>query len=334
MAARGGAPGSIAIIEVALALVLVGPAWGCDDRKEPDPALGVSASLPAPSPAPVPGARAAGEANSASAAALPHAPAAAAAPASTDGDSRAEGGEDTSYLLSQLRNAPLFRVRVAAALALGRRRGPRVEKGLIEALGDDHPAVRTAAASALSRSGSAAASQALKRAQEGEPDEKVARAFGRAQQAQANKAAPAAGRSSSGGLYLSLSRVRAQGALDASLLERADAAARSRAAGLGSALLAPIGETSAAAQAVLSREARTGYQLEVTVGLEEVDGGTRATANVLVATYPGRSIRGSAKGAATAQGDPRSPELQRMAIEHAIGSAFASLPRMLVAESR
>ena len=333
MAARGGAPDSIAFIEAVLALVLVGPAWACDDRRPPDPALGVSASLPAPSPAPVPETRAAREANGASAAALPHAPAAA-APPPMDGDSRAEGGEDTSYLLSQLRNAQPFRVRVAAALALGRRRGPRVEKGLIEALGDDHPGVRTAAASALSRFGSAAANQALTRAQEGEPDEKVARAFGRAQQAQATKVAPAEDRSSSGGLYLSLSKVRAQGALDASLLERADAAARSRAARLGSALIAPIGESAATAQAVLSREARTGYQLEVTVGLEEVNGGTRATANVLVATYPGRSIRGSAKGAATAQGDPRSPELQRMAIEHAIGSAFASLPRMLVAESR
>jgi hypothetical protein len=332
MAARGGAVGSIAFIGAGLALVLVGPASGCDDRRPPDPPLGVSPSLPAP-PAPVPEVATTREANSASAAAVPQAPAAAAL-APTDGDSRAEGGEDTSYLLSQLKNAQAFRVRVAAALALGRRRGPHVEKGLIEALGDDHPAVRTAAANALSRFGSAAANQALKRAQEGEPDEKVARAFGRAQQAQATKAAPAGDRSSSGGLYLSVAKVRAQGALDASLLERADAAARSRAARLGSALIAPIDETSAAAQAVLNREGRTGYQLEVIVGLEEVNGGTRATANVLVATYPGRSIRGSAKGAATAQGDPRSPELQRMAIEHAIGSAFASLPRMLVAESR
>jgi hypothetical protein len=83
---------------------------------------------------------------------------------------------------------------------------------------------------------------------------------------------------------------------------------------------------------VLRSEGRKGFHLDVTLGVEPVSGGARATANVLVATYPGRSIRGFAKGAATAGGDPQSPELQRQAIEHAIHSAFSDLPRMMAAD--
>ena len=245
-------------------------------------------------------------------------------------ESPPERSEDITWLLLQLRTAHGFRARTAAALALGRRRGARVEAGLIEALRDEHPSVRTAAASGLSRSTNPVVKEALRAAQGREGDAVAARALGRAQEARPSKPSPIGpAPAARGGLYVSLSKPRAQGALDATLLERADSMARAQAGRLPGARVAPTGESSGAAEAVLRAEGRAGYHLDVTLGVEAVSGGTRATANVLVATYPGRSIKGFAKGAATAGGDPQSWELQRVALEHAIRSAFSDLPRMM-----
>jgi hypothetical protein len=130
---------------------------------------------------------------------------------------------------------------------------------------------------------------------------------------------------------VSLPAPRTQGTLDAELLSRADAAARAALRRLPGVRIAPPGESAKAAEAILSAEGLVGYQLDVTLGLEERADGTRATANVLVASYPGRSIRGMTKGAATATGDPRNAALQRAAIEHAIASAFGDLPKMFAA---
>lgn len=57
-----------------------------------------------------------------------------------------------------------FRVRVSAALALGRSKAPSARLDLERALSDSHPAVRTAAAAALLALGDSNAAPALKRA--------------------------------------------------------------------------------------------------------------------------------------------------------------------------
>ena len=57
-----------------------------------------------------------------------------------------------------------FRVRVSSALLLGRQKPPGARERLEKALEDVHPAVRTAAASALAQLGDAAAAPALERA--------------------------------------------------------------------------------------------------------------------------------------------------------------------------
>jgi hypothetical protein len=206
-----------------------------------------------------------------------------------------------------------------------------VEAGLIEALRDEHPAVRTAAASVLSRFSSAAVKSALGQAQAREGDAVAARALARARDAPRPAPRATPGPAVGGGLYVSVPKPRAQGGLDAQQLERAAAVAQAAARRLPRARIAPPGESATAAESVLRSEGRAGFHLDVTLGVEPVSGGARATANVLVATYPGRSIKGFAKGAATAMGDPQDPELQRMAIERAIASAFSDLPRMLKA---
>src|SRR5262245_59638635 len=59
--------------------------------------------------------------------------------------------EDTSNLKTDLLMSPDFRVRVGAALALGRTRPPDARFVLERALDDAHPAVRAAAAAALAQ---------------------------------------------------------------------------------------------------------------------------------------------------------------------------------------
>ena len=58
----------------------------------------------------------------------------------------------TDYLVRLLQNSSTFRVRAQAALSLGRiENDSKVVKALSRALDDDHPAVRTAAASSPGR---------------------------------------------------------------------------------------------------------------------------------------------------------------------------------------
>src|SRR5262249_327897 len=70
--------------------------------------------------------------------------------------------DDSSF--KDLSRASDFRLRVAAALALGKSKEPGSRQALEKALGDSNAAVRTAAAAALGALGDAAALPALKAA--------------------------------------------------------------------------------------------------------------------------------------------------------------------------
>ncbi len=72
---------------------------------------------------------------------------------------------DFSKYVDMLRNAPDFRVRVHAAMALGNTGNTSVLASLQQALFDDHPAVRAAAATALGNIGERGSVPALKEAQ-------------------------------------------------------------------------------------------------------------------------------------------------------------------------
>jgi HEAT repeat protein len=72
--------------------------------------------------------------------------------------------DDDSTSFRDLATASDYRVRVAAALALGKSKSPGARPALEKALGDAHPAVRSAAAAALGSLGDARALPALKSA--------------------------------------------------------------------------------------------------------------------------------------------------------------------------
>src|SRR4051812_27995444 len=61
--------------------------------------------------------------------------------------------EDQGGLAHQLMSAPDFRLRVGAALSLGKTHTPQATRALSAALDDAHPAVRAAAVAALGGSG-------------------------------------------------------------------------------------------------------------------------------------------------------------------------------------
>ena len=71
--------------------------------------------------------------------------------------------QDAAGALRDLGESPDFRVRVSAALFLGRARPAGARQVLERALGDGHPAVRVAVASALGTLGDSAAAPALSR---------------------------------------------------------------------------------------------------------------------------------------------------------------------------
>lgn len=77
--------------------------------------------------------------------------------------------QDATKARHDLASAPDFRVRVYAALALGRSHDPSARPALEAALDDTNPAVRTAAAAALGALGDGAAIPALERQKAREP---------------------------------------------------------------------------------------------------------------------------------------------------------------------
>ena len=82
-------------------------------------------------------------------------------------------GQDPANAIHELAESPDFRVRVSAALYLGRTRPAGAREALEHALGDAHPAVRVAVATALGALGDPAAIAALARRAVAEPSDSV-----------------------------------------------------------------------------------------------------------------------------------------------------------------
>lgn len=80
------------------------------------------------------------------------------------GTARVSTAQDDSARFRDLATGSDFRVRVSAALALGKSKSPGARPALEKALSDAHPAVRSAAAAALGQLGDSAAVPALKAA--------------------------------------------------------------------------------------------------------------------------------------------------------------------------
>ena len=230
----------------------------------------------------------------------------------------AKGARSVPLLAESLASGPSFRVRMRAALALGRLRGNRAAgDALMGALDDPHPAVRAAAARSLGKGRHRRARGTLERLQREDPEAPVRKAAKRALARLAPRRAPTAPpvRARGGAIHVRVGAPSAPtGGVPGTILAelRGAAEAQLRAAdGIALGGGGPKGRS---------------FYLDVSVGpVDQGPEGTRATATVLIQTDPGRSIKASVRGKATVPGAHDARAL-RDAVRGAVRSAMRKVP--------
>ena len=256
---------------------------------------------------------------------------------------RVEAQDRTEYMIRLLRTSDSFRVRAQAALSLGRvDTTPEVVRALSQALGDEHPSVRTAAAASLERLGDPSALGALRNRRSDRDStvrnaiESAIRALERVARTQPRSTD---GTSTSGSrgparYYIGVGMPGAQAAVDRTVLDRARELISSRLRDMDGVVIAPDDESTAAARRVLSQRSLTGYYLDSSiVSVEATGDGTRAVVSMTIQTYPGRDMRAILRGAATVPG-ASGRVAEQQAIDGAIRGAMRSLPQAMAASGR
>lgn len=248
----------------------------------------------------------------------------------------------TDYLVRMLRTAPMFRVRAQAAISLGAvRTEPAVIDALSDALEDQHPAVRAAAAAALERHGDPSVLPALRRLSR-DRESAVRSAASRAIAAleRVERSQPrtrpvptrgAAEPSTDARFYVAVGRpgTKVRGISRESLDALRDFITRQTSA-IPGVEVAPQNERAPAADRVLRSRGLVGYYLDASiVEVEErPGGGVRARVSVVVQTYPDRNIRSMLSGSATVT-TGSGEAVRRAAIEGALRGALRGLAAVM-----
>lgn len=247
----------------------------------------------------------------------------------------------TDYLVRTLRTSEMFRVRVQAAISLGSvRTEPSVIEALTRALGDDHPAVRAAAASALGRQGDPRALSAL-RGVSRDREAAVRRAASRAierlervEESQPRTRPVPPDRSADARFYVAIGRPGTQvRSISRDTLDEVRAFVERHVRSVAGVEIAPANERTGAANRAINARNLVGYYLDCSiVEVQERPDGVRVRVSVVVQTYPGRSIQSMLSGAATTTG--RGDAAVRQAIEGALQGALRGLPTVMNAGAR
>ena len=241
--------------------------------------------------------------------------------------------QDPAGALRDLSESSDFRVRVSAALYLGKTRPAGAREALEHGLSDGHPAVRVAAATALGQLGDPAAIGALARRESVEPSASV-----KAQLAssidQLKKAAESSGGGGSGNLGPNVKYVVRLGSMRNPSGVRGDdlkrvlqSAVRTRARGIHGALVDFDGALVAqAAQRHLPILTLDGSVMQVTEA--RVEGNVQVQARVEFAVKREQTLKGTLSGAATTFGsgpaisDQSRRQLEDDAVDGAVQSAM------------
>jgi len=253
----------------------------------------------------------------------------------------------SDYLIRLLKGSSQFRVRAQAAISLSRvQADPSVIEALSEALQDDHPAVRAAAASSLESLGDPSAINALQKASN-DPEMAVKEAIRRALAVLKRTASKSTGGTNTteateiripSGPPKYYVGVGLPGGKDSSLnynhLSTVRAYIEERIKEIDGVLLAPEEEKPQVAKRIIKQKGLTGYYLDSSImSIEQrADGSTRAVVSVIVGTYPGRDMRVILQGAATVMGNDSESKTQ--AILYAFKGALRRLPQALEAGKR
>lgn len=255
-------------------------------------------------------------------------------------------GQRVEYLVRLLQTSDTFRVRAQAAISLGRvDSSATVVRALSQALGDDHPAVRTAAASSLERLADPSALGALRNRRR-DSNAGVRRAVSGAIRTLERVARTQPTNQNNNNNNNNTSNANAefyvgvgmpgtkQGQVDRDALRRARQFVASQLQGMDGVELAPERESNAAAQRVIQRRRLTGYYIDASiVSVGESGGGTRAVVSVILNTYPGRDMRAILQGAATVPG-ASGASAEEQAIQGALRGALRRLPQAMAASRR
>jgi len=248
----------------------------------------------------------------------------------------------TDYLIRLLSTSDAFRVRAQAAISLGRvEADARIVQALSGALGDDHPAVRTAAAASLERLSDPSALAAL-RSHRRDRDSSARRAIRRAisaleriERSRPRTAEPDGGGNADARFYVGVGMPAAKNGaqVDRATLEAARDFLAGQVGQLPDVEVAPARESNSAARRKLSTRRMTGFYLDSSVvSVEESPSGTRVVVSVIVGTYPGRDMRAILQGAATVPG-AGGPGAIRAAIEGALRGAIRRLTQAMEASA-
>lgn len=254
----------------------------------------------------------------------------------------AEAQARTDYLIRLLSTSDAFRVRAQAAISLGRvEADARIVAALGEALGDEHPAVRTAAAASLERLSDPSALTAL-RSHQRDRDSSARRAIRRAISAleRVARSRPRTADPDNGGggdarFYVGVGVPAAKNGanVDRATLQAARAFLAQQVSQLDEVEVAPERESNAQARRKLQRSRMTGYYLDSSVvSVEQTSSGTRVVVSVIVGTYPGRDMRAILQGAATVPG-AAGPGATRAALEGALRGAIRRLNQAMEASA-
>jgi len=242
---------------------------------------------------------------------------------------QADSGED--HLVRLLHSSQAFRVRAQAALSLGQLESSRQSVSALEtAVRDQHPAVRVSAISSLRRLGAKQSLPVIEQATR-DGDKAVRRAA-----VEAVAALRAIGERQRGpGRTEYLIAVGMPGAnadrVSRQMLFDARIFLSEQLIALEGIELAPDDLTPADAQREIAQRRLHGCYLESSiVTLEPKGSGVRAVVTIIVASYPGREMRGMLRGAATASGG-YGADTAEQAVQGAFVGALRRLPTMLEA---
>lgn len=240
----------------------------------------------------------------------------------------------------ELANAEDFRLRVSAALSLGRSRAADSRALLERALTDSHPSVRAAAAAALGAIGDEAALPVLERRLGGESSESV-RSQLRTTIASLKKSEPAPAAPVTAKRYgLQLGKVVVKsGSREQELHNVFRESTQRRIASLPGAVVVADGEKSAGMPLLIidGRLSKLAQQADANGNV-----GVTAQVEFTVRKVPENTLRGSLSGAATSVGTAKSlaagprriHALQDQAVEGAVDSAMKGADEGLLRASR
>jgi hypothetical protein len=236
-----------------------------------------------------------------------------------------------------------FRLRVAAALALGRSRHPGARPALEKALSDPHPAVRAAASAALGQLGDPASAVALRQALARESTASV-----KAQFESTLRKLAGAGSSGSVGrpkFLVALGRIDIRSGVGATGITSANlkATTRSKMAQVpGVEMLADGADAGVASKSRgLPTFTLDGSLTKLAKGQNSSGVSYSARVEFLIRKMPEQAIKGTMSGAAQAEADPREirgqrelDQLQSDAVSAAVESALRNAPPALEAAMR